>query len=64
VTRRDRVSPQSALRVLAIPVLLACLSLVGLVIGLTGDGWRDAVSSALLLLPLTALAWHWFRKSR
>lgn len=62
--RGDRVPAQSALRVLAIPALLACLSLAGLVLGLTGEGWRDAVSGVLLLLPLMVFAWHWFHRSR
>lgn len=60
---RDRVPPQSAARVLAMPALLGCTILVGLVLGLTGGGWRDALSSVLLLQPLIVLSWHWLRGS-
>lgn len=40
-----------------LPVLLALLSLAGLIIALTGEGWRDILSSALLATPLFAVAW-------
>lgn len=45
------------------PVLLALVSLAGLVIGLTGDGWRDVLAVALLLIPLVSFVRHW-RKRR
>lgn len=41
----------------AIPLLLALLSLGGLILALTGDGWRDHLSWALLGLPVIAVAW-------
>lgn len=41
----------------AIPVLLALLSLAGLVTALTGDGWRDLFSSAALSAPLLGVLW-------
>lgn len=37
---------------LCVPVALAALSVAGLVIGLTGDGWRDALCIAALATPL------------
>ena len=60
--RTDRIGPQSALRTLATPLVLAVASLVGLVIGLTGEGWRDALSAILLFLPLAVFAGHWLRR--
>jgi hypothetical protein len=46
-----------------IPVLLALFSLAGLVIALTGEGWRDLLSWAALLTPLTAVLWAVARSS-
>lgn len=41
----------------AIPLLLALLSLVGLIVALTGDGDRDLVSWVALSAPLLAVLW-------
>ena len=41
----------------AVPLLLALVSIVGLVVALTGDGWRDAISWVLLALPILAVGW-------
>lgn len=41
----------------AIPALIAALGLAGLVIALTGDGWRDAASWLALAAPVAAVAW-------
>jgi hypothetical protein len=41
----------------ALPLLLAALTLVGLVIALTGEGWRDALAWATLGAPLIAVCW-------
>ena len=43
--------------IFAVPLLLALVSIVGLVVALTGDGWRDAISWALLALPILAAGW-------
>ena len=43
--------------IFAVPLLHALASLVGLVVALTGDGWRDAISWALLALPILAAGW-------
>jgi hypothetical protein len=40
-----------------LPILIAILSLVGLVAALTGDGWRDVMSWIGLLTPIVAVAW-------
>jgi hypothetical protein len=44
-------------RIVAVPAAIATASAVGLLSALTGDGWRDAVSWAGLLLPVLAVAW-------
>jgi uncharacterized membrane protein YjjP (DUF1212 family) len=57
VTRLNSpIKRQSIRQTLAMPVLLAVVSLTGLVIALTGDGWRDLLSAFLLTLPLVAIA--------
>jgi hypothetical protein len=55
-------APQSLLSILSTPALLAVASIAGIVIGLTGDDWRDALSCALLLLPIAVFLRHWHRR--
>ena len=55
----SRIAPQSNARVFAIPLLLALVSLAGLVIGLTGDGWRDVLAAILLFIPVALFLRHW-----
>lgn len=43
--------------IFAIPLLLALVSIVGLVVALTGDGLRDAASWAALAIPVFAVGW-------
>jgi hypothetical protein len=43
--------------------MLALLSLMGLIVALTGDGWRDLLSWAVLSVPLAAILWAVFRPS-
>jgi uncharacterized membrane protein len=43
--------------IFAVPLLLALVSIAGLVIALTGDGWRDAVAWAALAIPVFAVGW-------
>jgi hypothetical protein len=50
-------------QVFAWPLFLALAGLTGLVLGLTGDGWRDAMAVLLLGLPLIAIAVGWHRRS-
>lgn len=57
-----RVARRSLGHVFAVPLLLLTASLVGLITGLTGDGWPDWAAAALLFLPLLALAFAWHRR--
>jgi len=43
--------------IFAVPLLLALVSVAGLVVALTGDGWRDAASWAALAIPVFAIGW-------
>jgi len=43
--------------VFALPLLIAALSVIGLISALTGDGWRDIVSWVGLAVPVIAVAW-------
>lgn len=47
----------------AIPVAIALLSLAGLVLALTGDGWRDALSWVAVSVPVLAVGWAAARRS-
>lgn len=49
--------------IFALPAILAVLSLVGLIVALTGDGWRDLASWIALSLPLIAVFWAVLRQS-
>lgn len=48
---------QSLWSVFAAPTIIAAFSIIGLVVALTGDGWRDAVSWAALGVPVAAVLW-------
>ncbi|WP_279349417.1 hypothetical protein [Erythrobacter litoralis] len=48
-------------RVFAMPLVLLAATLVGLVLGLTGDGLRDVAAWILVGLPLALLALFLFR---
>ena len=43
--------------IFAVPLLFATVSIAGLVVALTGDGWRDAASWAALAIPVFAVGW-------
>lgn len=43
--------------IFAVPLLLAIVSIVGLVIALTGNGLRDAASWAALAIPVFTVGW-------
>lgn len=47
----------------ALPALLALLSLAGLIVALTGEGWRDILSWVALSAPLLAVIWAVARHS-
>jgi len=55
--RPRRPGSQPLRRIFAAPLLLALLSLIGLVSALTGDGARDAVSWIALAAPIAAVGW-------
>jgi hypothetical protein len=44
-------------QIFAMPIVIAVISIVGLVGALLGDGWLDAISWAGLLVPLAVIAW-------
>lgn len=48
----QRVPRQPLRRIFALPALLFVTTLIGLILGLTGEGWRDVIAVALLFLPL------------
>lgn len=43
--------------VFALPLLIAAVSVLGLLSALTGDGWRDIVSWLGLAAPMLAVIW-------
>ncbi|MBP8234346.1 MAG: hypothetical protein KAY22_18790 [Rhizorhabdus sp.] len=53
---------KSLATIFAVPLLLALLSIVGLVAALTGDGWRDALSWGALASPIAAILWACARR--
>lgn len=55
---------RTAWQTLAIPLAIAAFALSGLVLGLTGSGWRDAVCVAAAGLPLFLFLIHWRRRRR
>jgi hypothetical protein len=63
VTGSRRIAPRGALGVLAMPAVLLVASLIGLILGLTGDGWRDVAASLLLALPVLLFLRSWLRRS-
>jgi hypothetical protein len=51
------VKAVAMIRIFAMPIVIAAISIVGLVGALLGDGWLDVISWAGLLVPLVAIAW-------
>ena len=49
--------PHGLRRIFAVPLTLALLSVAGLVIALTGDGWRDGTAWLALGIPVLAVGW-------
>ena len=56
MTRKPRHA-RSMSAIFAWPVAIFVAGLAGLVIALTGDGWRDAASWLALAAPVAALVW-------
>lgn len=48
---------RSLLGIFAAPIVVAAISIVGLVTALLGDGVMDAISWIALLVPLAVIAW-------
>ena len=55
-----RARPLSA--IFAWPLAIFVIGLAGLVVALTGDGWRDAAAWAALAAPLAAVFWATARR--
>ncbi|HSJ78710.1 MAG TPA: hypothetical protein VK913_08250, partial [Erythrobacter sp.] len=53
--RMNRARPLSA--IFAWPLAIFVIGLTGLIVALTGDGWRDAAAWAALLAPIGAATW-------
>lgn len=51
----SRARPLAA--IFAWPLAIFVIGIAGLVIALTGDGWRDAAAWAALLAPVAATGW-------
>lgn len=54
---RSAKPKQSTAAIFAWPIAIFLLGLVGLVVALTGDGWRDAASWLALAAPVLATGW-------
>ncbi len=54
---RSRATANSLKATFAWPLALFLIGLVGLVIALTGDGWRDAAAWLGLGAPVVAVCW-------
>lgn len=61
---KRRLPAQRAGAILAVPLALAGLTVAGLALGLTGDGWRNFLACLLAGLPLVVLARAWARAIR
>lgn len=53
---------KAAPAIFAVPLLLALLSLGGLIVGLLGDGWEDILAWIGLAAPVAAAIWAWQRR--
>ena len=59
-----RRARQSLAVVFALPLVLFAASVLGLVLGLTGDGLPDVAAWMLLLLPILAVIVAWRRRGQ
>ncbi len=55
--RGGRSSRRSLRIIFTAPLAIATLSIVALIVALTGDGWRDALSWVGLAVPILTVAW-------
>lgn len=49
--------PRSPAAIFAWPLAIFVIGIAGLVIALTGDGWRDGAAWAALAAPVLAVGW-------
>lgn len=61
---RQRRARQNLTTVFALPLALFAASVLGLVLGLTGDGLPDVAAWTLLALPLLVVTLAWRRRGR
>lgn len=54
---KHRPSRQTLRAIFALPLAIGVLSTVALVVALTGDGWRDALSWVGLAVPVVTVGW-------
>ncbi len=54
---------RSRIRIWAMPILLAVLTIVGLVAALLGDGVWDLVSAVTLGAPVAVALWYGLRRT-
>jgi hypothetical protein len=57
MTEHPRNTAHSLAQIFAIPLLLAALSIIGLISALTGDGLRDILSWIGLAAPVLVTLW-------
>ncbi len=48
---------RSVAAIFGVPLAIFVTGLAGLIVALTGDGWRDAAAWVALALPLAAVVW-------
>lgn len=60
--KRKPASAKGPLAIFAAPLLLAAISVVGLLSALLGDGVWDAVSWFTLAAPVAVIAWMLYRR--
>lgn len=49
--------PRSLAAIFGAPLAIFVTGLAGLIVALTGDGWRDAAAWAALAAPIAAVVW-------
>lgn len=56
--------PRSPAAIFAWPLAIFVIGIAGLVIALTGDGWRDGAAWAALAAPVLAVGWAMHARRR
>ena len=63
MTATPRRRPRGIARIFGAPLVLALLTLAGLVVGLAGEGFHDLLSWLVLASVPAVLAWAWLRRT-